>query len=315
MPAAAVLVVATLFLCGCGVGFGAGTGEGDARLTVTRDYGDQILVEESVGPLTQSSTAMRLLDGAAQVETSYGGGFVDSIDSVASASGSRSSDWFFFVNGVAAERGAAEFLVRTGDRMWWDYRDWTDAMEVNAVVGSFPAPLTGGYDDQAWPVSLVCLDAAAACRVTRSRLEEAGVEIAAGDPDEDSLRILVGTWQAVAQVPDAARLDSGPATSGVFADFARQDGDERLIGLDESSRAVADFGIHSGLIAALRRDGDPPVWLVTGTDRPGVEAAAGALTPDDLRNRYAAAVAPEGVFSLPVDAAPPTAALPGGGRG
>lgn len=293
-----------LALSGCGVGFGAGEQEGSAGLTVSRDYGAEVLVDQPVGPLGESSTVMRLLDDQADIETQYGGGFVDSIDGVTSRSGARSLDWFYFVNGIAAERGAAEFVAQPGDRIWWDFRDWDDAMNVNAVVGSFPAPLRGGYDRQVWPVSLVCLDTAPACRAAEANLEEAGVEIAAGDPGSDSLRVLVGTWNLVKRVPDAGRLDSGPASSGVFARFVEGVDGQRLVGLDREAQPTVDFGPDAGLVAAMRWGSNPPVWLVTGSGRAGVEAAAGALTPDDLRGRYAAAVSPGGAFSLPVRSGP-----------
>jgi hypothetical protein len=283
-----------------------------ADLTITRDYGAEVLLEESVGPLGESSTAMRLLDQSAEIETSYGGGFVDSIESISSSAGRRSFDWFYFINGIAAERGAAEFVVRPGDRMWWDHRDWTDAMDVNAVVGSFPAPMKGGYDGTEWPVSVECLSVQSACETVEERLDEAGVKLVSGDPaadheasrpDGDTLRLLVGRWSEVGSDEDAARLDRGPSSSGVFATFVESEGVYRLVELDATADPAADFGPHSGLIAAMRRGDEPPVWLVTGTDQRGVELAAEALQADKLHNRYAAVVSPDGVSSLPSEAA------------
>jgi len=299
-----VALLVAVALSGCGVGFGAGDGKGEARLTVSRDYGSQVLFEETVGPVRESSTVMRLLDGEADIETSYGGGFVDSIDGIDSSSGSRSFDWFYFVNGVAAERGAGEFVARPGDRIWWDYRDWTGAMEVNAVVGSFPAPLAGGYDGTEWPVEVVCLDAARACRIAAGRLSDAGVEFdltGAGGAGAGSLRILVGTWRAVARDRDAAKLAVGPAGSGVFAGFTGSGPSSRLIGFDSRGAESTAFGPGVGLVAAMRRGSQPPLWLVTAAGAAGVEAAAGALEAGELGNRYAVAVSKAGVESLPTD--------------
>lgn len=282
-----------------------------ADLAITRDYGSGVLLEQSVGPLSESSTAMRLLDQSAEIETSYAGGFVDSIDSISSASGGRSFDWFYFVNGIAADRGAAEFVVEPDDRMWWDYRDWTDAMEVSAVVGSFPAPMSVGYDGKQWPVGLECFSVESACREVEERLRDSGVEVDSVGPaegtdaspgDADALRILVGRWSELGSDEQAARLSRGPSASGVFAGFIESEGEERLIGLDAAAKPDTDFGPHAGLIAAMRRGEEPPVWLVTGTDQRGVESAAGALQAGLLRNRYAAAISPQGVFSLPSEA-------------
>ena len=73
------MAAALSLLAGCGIGFGAGEQDGRADLAITRDYGLEVMLDESVGPLSESSTAMRLLDQSADIETSYGGGFVDSI--------------------------------------------------------------------------------------------------------------------------------------------------------------------------------------------------------------------------------------------
>jgi hypothetical protein len=311
------MAAALSLLAGCGIGFGAGEQDGRADLAITRDYGLEVMLDESVGPLSESSTAMRLLDQSADIETSYGGGFVDSIDSISSSSGVRSYDWFYFVNGIAAERGAAEFVVEPGDRMWWDHRDWTDAMDINAVVGAFPAPMKGGYDGTQWPVSVECFSVESACDKVSERLGDAGVKVDSGSTavktgplstggsrasaaDEGTLRVLVGRWSEVGEDEEAARLNRGPSVSGVFAGFTGGGDQTRLIGLDEKADPTTDFGLHSGLIAAMRRGEGPPVWLVTGTDESGVDLAADSLGAAQMQNRYAAAVSTGGVYSLPV---------------
>jgi hypothetical protein len=301
--------MAGVFVTACGAGFGAGDSGGSADLTVTRDYGYEVLVSRAVDDLTASSTAMRILDGEVEVETRYGGGFVQSIDGISGSSGSRNSDWFYYVNGVAAERGAAEFVVRPGDRMWWDFRDWTDAMDVNAVVGSYPAPLKGGYDGTTWPVVVECTEPdGEACRTVRERLEADGVTVAGTTVDapapSDFLRVLVGTWPSVSRDPGSPRLDRDPSVSGVFARFP-PDGEPTLEALDREGAVATTYGPGAGLIAASRQGGNPPVWLVTGTDSEGVDLAAEAISEDNLRSRYAAVVTDGRISSLPASSGPP----------
>ena len=109
---------------------------------MTRDYGAETLVDEATDDdPPESETVIRLLDREADITTRYGGGFVQSIDGLAGAErGGRRYDWFFYVNGIESPVGAADVHVHGGDRIWWDYRDWTDAMRVPAVVGSWPEP-------------------------------------------------------------------------------------------------------------------------------------------------------------------------------
>ena len=51
---------------------------------------------------------MRFLVRGRKVDTRYGGRFVQAIDGLSGAGDSGRSDWFFFVNGIWSEEGAAE---------------------------------------------------------------------------------------------------------------------------------------------------------------------------------------------------------------
>jgi hypothetical protein len=298
-----VLAAVVIVFSGCGLG--AGSQEGTADLLVTRDYGQDVMVEKTLGDLTESETAIRVLDGNAEIETRYGGGFIQSIDGVEGGTpGGRSSDWFFSVNGIVSEIGGAEFPVNAGDKVWWDYRDWTDAMEVGAVVGAFPAPMSTGYKGQDWPVSIECLDSADACEKVRDNLGASGIETKMSvdgiEPSSDTIRIVVGTWDRVSADQAAGRLDSGPASSGIFARFESRNGSDSLIGLDREAGKAEDYGPDAGLVAAGRKGADAPAWFVTGGTSIGVEAAASALTESDLAHHYAVAVTADGVMPLPM---------------
>jgi hypothetical protein len=284
-----VLLAAAIATAGCGLG--PGEGVGDVELAVTRDYGAVTLLERELGDVRESDTVMRALEANADVSTRYGGGFVQAIDGIeAQERFGRSRDWFFFVNGVESTVGAADFPLRGGEAIWWDYRDWEEAMRVPAVVGSWPQPFLGGYDGRRRPVSVECLGGGAACTEVRERLEGEGVTVAGGST-EGAIRVLVGPWGRVRSDPAAAQIEDGPRSSGIFADFeAGPDGDV-LQGLDEGGEPTRAFGPDAGLVAAVRRLDSPPVWVVSGTSAAGVEAAAGLLDRDDLRHHYAVAVA------------------------
>lgn len=287
--------LAGLVLAGCGLGPGEDTG--DASLLVTRDYGAEVLVDEPGMPVNESSNAMRLLDETGDLETTYGGEYVQGFDGLeGGAEGGRSFDWFFSVNGIVAERGSAQFPIAGGDIIWWDYRDWTDAMEIGAVVGAYPAPFDTGYDDHDWGVEVECLGKETACGMVEQQLEGDGVTIR---DSGENMRLLVGTWEDLEGTAEGRRLDRGPSHSGVFADFGGA-GSDALLGLDVRGEVAETFDGDAGLVAAMRRGEDPPVWLITGTTDEGVELAAAALNPEDLERRYAAVVHDGRVGSLPV---------------
>lgn len=290
--------VATIAAAGCGLG--PGKDLGNVRLTITRDYGRTPVLRRDVGNVTESDTVMRVLERNARITTRYGGGFVQSVDGLEAQErfgGSR--DWFFYVDGVESTVGAADYSLRGGESVWWDYRDWSAAISVPAVVGSWPQPFGGGYDGRRHAVVVECRGGGHACATVRSKLESAGVLPAHGSPP-GAIRVLVGPWQRVRDDPAAAQIEAGPQHSGVFADFRRGAGGYVLQGLGEDGKAAVSFGPDAGLVAATRRSEAPPVWVVTGTDSKGVGEAAALLEGPRLRDRYAVAVEGGREESLPL---------------
>ncbi len=292
-----------------GCGFGPGESEpGEASLRVTRDFGSELMVDATLTDPTESDSVVRFLDDNAEVETSYGGNFVDAIDGLAGSTvQGGDDDWFFFVNGYYSEIGAGEARVHAGDRIWWDYRDWQQAYRVPAVVGSFPEPfLRGESGGEAPEVTLECVGEAGqgeACDTAAGALEEAGVDAARRELDEPSgagegLRILVGEWSELSEDPAAAQLEDGPSTSGVYATVAscgdqRGDGGYRLevLGSDAKPRLQLT---DAGFVAAVRHREDPPTWVVAGTGPASVQRAAALIGEDTLQDRYAVAAGPSG---------------------
>ena len=172
---------AVLLLCllVAGCGFGEGAERGDVTLTVTRDFGTERLhqgIDEETA--NEGDTVMRLLQDNYDVETRYGGGFVQAVDGIAGGrEEGRRADWFYYVNGIEAPIGAAERRVTAGERVWWDHHQWEAAQRVPAVVGSFPEPFLTGLEGKRFPVTLVCLgDADRTCEEVETRFEDAEVD-------------------------------------------------------------------------------------------------------------------------------------------
>ncbi len=294
---AAALLLAALAIAGCGLGPGADVGS--VSLTVTREFGAEPVLEESL-EANESDTVMRVLEGSARIETRYGGGYVASIDGVAETErGGDPYDWFFFVDGVESPIGAAEYPLQGRERIWWDFRDWQATNHVPAVVGSWPAPFVDGYEGERHPVAVECLGGGveAACDRVEAALEGEGVTLAKGAAD-GAIRVLVGRWEELRSDSTAALLERGPATSGVYAELEPGEGGYRLVGLDPDGDTARRFGPDAGLVAATRELEGPPVWLVSGLTPAGVEAAAELLDEDDLRDHYA--VVSEGGAAVPL---------------
>ena len=292
-------------LGGCGLGSGDSDPQG-ATLTVTRDFGRRVLIEKRVQELPGDETVMRFIQRSADVEAGYGGRFVDAIDGLRSGSrAGRRSDWFYYVNGIEADVGAAEREVFGGDRVWWDYRDWSVAMRVPAVVGSFPEPFLHGADGKRFPVRIDCaIEAADRCDEVSERLEAAGIEpstTALGTQSGDELlRVVVGPWEQVRRDSATNLLEDGPRESGVFARMGRGSAGYEIELLDAAGEVVRTLGRGAGIVAATRFEDQQPTWTVSGTDDAGVQRAARLLDVRTLRNRYAVVAGPSGPVPLPV---------------
>lgn len=146
--ALACALLALVLLAGCGGA--AGGEEGTAELWITREGGKTLLVDVEV-PAGQ--TVMRALASQADVETQYGGRFVQAIDGLAGDVEEQRA-WFWFLNGYEGDRSAAEVTLRDGDVAWFDYRRWEEPGEARVVVGAFPEPFLHGYLGKTRPAAV-----------------------------------------------------------------------------------------------------------------------------------------------------------------
>jgi hypothetical protein len=141
LAALAVLVL----LAGCGGD--AGGEEGTAQLWVTRDRGAEVLLDTDV---EAGQTLMRALAAAADLETRYGGRYIQSVNGLDGDLAAQ-RDWFWFVNGYEGDRSAASYRLHDGDVAWVDYRAWQQEGEARVVVGAFPEPFLHGYAGKTRP--------------------------------------------------------------------------------------------------------------------------------------------------------------------
>jgi hypothetical protein len=307
-PLALRLTAAAALACvaaAAGCGFGAGpSSPGTATLTVTRDYGSKVLLEATEDDPASSETVIRFLDSEADITTRYGGGFVQSINGISGGGSNGGSDWFFYVNGVESPVGSADVRVEGGDRIWWDYRRWTAAMSVPAVVGSWPEPFAQASSADPRPVRVVCRGVPAACDEATARLHDAGVSartVSSAGAGSGAYRVMVGPWAKVRTDAAVGALRGGPANTGVFATFK---GPTRsgwhLVGLDQDGSPVRDLGPKAGLVAALGRAGDPQTWIVTGSGGTAVRRAVDLLEAPSLRDLYAVAAIRRKAVPLPI---------------
>lgn len=293
--------MAVALACG-GCGLGPGPGTHDVTLTVTRGFGSRTVASITRRNVPGSETVMRMLERSLRLSTRYGGGFVQSIDGVQPSS--SSSDWFYYVNGVQAPKGAASTTVHAGDRIWWDLHDWRSTESIPAVVGSFPEPFVNGIGGKRYPVTVQCGSGiGAACKRVSTVLAAAhvptGPQVLGAGSGADTLTVVVGTWAQIRPQVVAQLIAQGPGASGVYARFRGGGATLQLLG--PTGSVVRTLGAGAGLVAATAGPAEVPTWVVTGTDAAGVTAAARAFNATSLHNHFALAVYGSALLPVPLD--------------
>jgi len=294
--------LAVLGLGGCGLG--AGPAPSAVQLLVTRDFGARVLRQTDAPRIVGQETVMSLLVRNDTVSTRFGGGLVQSIQGLAGGQeAGEPVDWFYYVNGVEANKGAASTNVNPGDHIWWDRHNWSQTQDIPAVVGSFPEPFLNGLEGKRLPVRIECASVSGyACRTVTARLRALDVPAAiaaigsSGEPE--TLRVMVGPWRSVGGDLTVHTIESGPRASGVYARFS-PDG-RSLTLLDENGRQASTLSAGAGLVAATRNGESAPVWVVTGTDGAGVDLAARAFQQGTLEHHFAVALSAAGSLPLPI---------------
>jgi hypothetical protein len=156
----AALLLALCSLAGCGE---EPSGEGTARLWITRDRGAEVVLTTTV---PAGISAMEALRRKADVETAYGGRFVQAINEIEGDLEAR-RDWFWFVNGYEADLSAADYELHDGDVLWWDHRTWSGRMRQPVVVGAFPEPFLHGWAGKRRPAVVVAPESRVADRLAQ----------------------------------------------------------------------------------------------------------------------------------------------------
>ncbi len=123
----------------------------NAIIIVSLYYGKETLLKKEV---KSGQSVLDALKAVANVSTSYGGAFVNGINGIYSDS-QKKMDWFYYVNGILANVGAASYILQGGDVVRWDYHHWTSFDMLNAELADFPSMFTNGYGGTVYPTIIV----------------------------------------------------------------------------------------------------------------------------------------------------------------
>jgi hypothetical protein len=305
---AAALIVACFCLllfaalaAGCG-GEGSGGGSGQAaggrppaadevRLVVSRDFGAEVL-RDVVVPAGDGTDALRVLAENAEVDTGYGGQFVNGIDGLASSFGGGSAadaaDWFYWVDGIMGDVGAADSKLKGGETVWWDFHRWADAMMVPLALHAFPRPYSGH------PLAVTAATDVAGLGdwAAAAGLELADTEPLADEPADGGLVLATPAETAAASWV----LELLDAAHGGVEMVRVTDGQLRLVSPDGQAGPVATAVAQP---VGNTEHPERPFLVVLGVTAADLEAFVPRLTTEMLSATVAVALVDGEVVRLP----------------
>ena len=271
------------------------------RVVATENFGQRLMFDETLEVLPGTS-AMAALTRVAEVDTSYGGGFVNAINSVRSGfTGSQSMqmDWFIYVNGIQSNIGALDYKLNDGDIQHWDFHNWSFRHFIPAIVGDFPEPFVHGYGGKTTPTVIAYSEN---LKEDADNLERRLVRLGVSDISIKRLSELSENERESHNLLLLGTMDSEPISElnqvwnrlGFFTHIENRE----LLVLNAEGKVAAKFGAGAGLIQATQNPWNPKgigtcenvVWMVSGTDEAGVKSAIDTLINHYTEFQYACAV-------------------------
>jgi len=312
-PTLLLLLLMTALLCACSA---SSTTEEAGAITVkivaTRNFGQELMFAETL-ELPPGTSAMTALERVADVETAYGGGFVNAINGISSGfTGTQltMADWFLYINGIQARTGALDYALHDGDIQHWDFHVWGFRQSVPAIIGDFPEPFGHGYGGKVSPTVIAYADdLAKEADNLKNGLSQLGINNTSikrlgklsADEKESANLILLGTTDS----EPVSELNDIWERLGFFAHFE----EEKLVVFNAGGEVAAEYGAGVGLIQATQNPWNPKgigaaenvVWLISGTDTAGVKSALDALInhPTQLQYAGAAVIASGEIIRIP----------------
>ena len=284
----------------------------EVRIVATQNFGQELLFDKIVN-VEDGTRAMDALAQVADVETAYGGGFINAINDYRSqfkGSHSAKKDWFIYANGILSNVGALDYTLHSGDIQHWDLHDWNLHHFIPAIIGDFPEPFVHGFKGKIRPSIVVHEDSfKKEAKDIAGKLRQLGVQDISvrdisqlsEDNKESCNLIILGDMDCEL----VSELNQIWKRLGFYTYF----NEGELVVLNPQGEIVARHKSGSGLLQSTQNPWNPNgigasenvVWMISGVDDAGVKNAADILISHhgDFQYAYAIVIADGEIIKLP----------------
>ncbi len=303
-----VILLSLLVFIGCSAG--AVNNEGVIEVIVSRDFGKEELSSKRID-VAEGQTVLDILEENFEIETAYGGSFVNGIDGLKSGFTNQKKrekiDWFYYVNGILTQVGAGDYEIRTGDVVIWDYHYWDNANYLSSMIGAYPNNFVNGYDGNVLNVNILCIEGyEQEGEKLQAYLTNHGVgNVESSNVDEEVLQddgintIVIGPWDELLKYEYISELYENREKAGLFFEI-----DESIAALDHDGNRIETFDKGAVIASALKGYGVmSTIWLITGNDEACIKEGVHLLyeNPEKIKGLFSVIKAENEWIHLPMN--------------
>ena len=299
------ILIALALLTGCVNEKAEHVDKNELTILITKDFGREILSEKTL-LVNEEDTVMDLMLDNFDIETAYGGGFVNAIGGLASGYTKLSDkqenrtkmDWFYYVNGIMAEVGSDQYYANDVNTISWDFHDWGGDMYVKTRINAWPHRLKGKDVEISWSD-----DAKAEAAKVRTLVENSGGILIDRDLesiDMDNLdmdAIFIGSWEDASKNEFIRNAVENRDRAGIYTVF----NDEGFSIYNNTGNKIGSYEAGAAIIAIQKAYGsEASILLIVGNNNNLVKEAVDIfMDGGDMKGKFALAVTEDGVYDAP----------------
>lgn len=294
-----------LFTYGCNESIG---NNGMVEIITSKNFGAEILSNKSL-EIADRTTVLDVMEEDYEIETAYGGDFVNGIDGLESGFTNQKDrkkvDWFYYINGILAQVGSGDYELTEGDLVIWDYHYWDQPAYLNSIIGAYPMNFINGYSGNILSTSIFYTDGYdAQGNKLKAFLRDEGVSnISVSTVNEELLQnnegntIVIGLWDELLKTELIQDLYKNKKKIGLFFEI-----NESIEALDYKGNVVRRYD-KGAVITSVLKDYSvmSTTWIVTGNDEHSIKDAVRMLyeSPESIKGMFSVMIAEDELIALP----------------
>lgn len=283
--------------------------EASIDIIISKDFGSEELDNKTIR-ISEGSSVMEVMEKNFDIETAYGGGFINAINGFRSgftgAKDRKKVDWFYYVNGVLAEVGASEYYLKSDDVIIWDYHDWSNSIYLSSVIGAYPRNFTNGHEGNSMKTEILHgKDYDGEGKQLEKFLKENGLEnIELESLNGEELEkgeinsIVIGPWDEISKLSYIKDVYENGKKAGLFFKL-----DQRVKALNYKGEVSREYE-KAAIITSIAKEYGlwGRMWLVTGNDKTSIKKALKLLyeEPEKIKGKFSVIVTEDEIVNIPV---------------